>query len=119
MNDKVLLDWAMNPDEELPTQDFDLAVAELCFADVILRLAIDSTCPKRDFFLHCAYLIVGDAVMSSYETRSKSDVEQYLMQVKAAHHPNLDALHERAIALMSDPSSFDYDLWCGGGYIQS
>lgn len=107
--------WAFEPDSIWPDQDFDLSVAELHFADLIIELSCDARCPKKDFFLSCAYIIVGNAVMTEYETRSKTEVEQFLQQLKATNNERLLTLYKLAKELVATPSSFDYDFWCGEG----
>ncbi|KAF7786169.1 hypothetical protein PRUB_a0647 [Pseudoalteromonas rubra] len=107
--------WAFESDSPWPGQDFDLSVAELHFADLIIELSCDASCPKKDFFLSCAYIIVGDAVMTEYETRSKAGVEQFLQQIKATNNERLLTLYKLGTKLVATPSSFDYDFWCGEG----
>lgn len=108
--------WAYDPASEWPDQDFDLSVAELWFSDLIIELAGDEACPRSDFFLGCAYLIVGDAVMTDYRTRSKEEIEHFLEAVKTQPHERLTKLYKRSIDLINNPGLFDYDLWCSAGY---
>lgn len=120
---KEIRAWAFEQDSFWPEQDFDLSVAELQFADLIIELSCDVSCPKKDFFLSCAYIIVGDAVMTEYESRSKEEVEQFLQQLKATNNERLLTLYKAGKKLVAKPSSFDYDFWCSEGclaqYIES
>ena len=110
--------WGYDVTAPWPSQDFDLMVAEVCFSEIIIQLAIDDNCPKKDFFLSCAYIIIGDAVMTEYSSRSKEAIDEFLVSIKKENHEKLDLLYQRAIALMQDPTIFDYDLWCSEGYIK-
>ena len=109
--------WAYDPEASWPDQDFDLSVAELCFSELILEFANDDSCPKKEFFLSCAYILIGDAVMTEYGFRTKEDVEGFLIEVNAIKNERMSLLYNRAIELMNNPPSFDYDLWCGEGYV--
>ncbi len=108
--------WAYVSDAQWPDQDFNLSVAKVHFSDLIIEFAIDDDCPKRDFFLSCAYIIVGDAVRTKYVSHTKAEVEEFIERVKATKNEQMTLLHGRAIALVNNPSSFNYDLWCSGGY---
>lgn len=79
-----LREWAYDPNAIWPDQDFDLSVAKLHFDDLIIDFSADDKCPKRNLFLKCAYLIVGDAVMTDYKSRPKTGADQFLVKVKAA-----------------------------------
>lgn len=108
--------WAYDADAPWPDQDFDLSVAEMYFSDLIIEFAADHQCPKRLFFLGCAYLLVGDAVMTDYQSRSKNEVQSFLAAVKKQDQDSLNRLYERSVELLENPGIFDYDLWCGEGY---
>ena len=111
-----LKNWAYKADEPWPDQDFDLSVSEIQYSDLIIEFAIDEDCPKKKFFLSCAYLLVGDAVMTEYQSRSRSEIEAFLGKAKSKNHKSLNTLYERSVSLLENPESFDYDLWCGEGY---
>ncbi|MCI5165764.1 MAG: hypothetical protein D3903_06630 [Candidatus Electrothrix sp. GM3_4] len=110
-----LREWAFKSDSPWPDQDFDLSVAELHFSELIIELASNSNCPKADFFLSCAYIIVGDAVMTEYQSRSKSDVLKFINQLSISENNRLLTLNKLALKLLDTPSKFDYDFWCGEG----
>ncbi len=107
--------WAYSDDAE-PQQDFDLLITGLGNERLFLDLATDNACPKRKYFLSCLYLFVGDAVSTRYETNSRTDVEELLGLADAVADEALREWIGRSRQLIVDPESFDYDLWCGGGY---
>lgn len=111
---KELTEWAYNPNCVWPTQDFDLSIGDLCYSEVILKFAADDLCPTQDFFLSCAYLIIGDAVRSKYNTAKESDIENFLNDAEKTHNKHLLVLSNHAKKLIQNPSSFDYDKWCMG-----
>ncbi|AZZ92640.1 hypothetical protein EUZ85_18685 [Hahella sp. KA22] len=110
-----LREWAFDVNALWPTQDFDLAVAELYLSEIILELASDDNCPKQRFFLKCAYIIVGDAVRTEYHTESKEDVMSFIDSAEKTGNSYLLKFIEQSKDLMQNPSKFDYDQWCDGG----
>lgn len=110
-----LRQWAFDADLPWPEQDFDLAVSDMLFADIILELAADNHCPKQPFFLSCAYLIVGDAVRTNFEVCSRTDIQHFLSRAVQTSNQYLVTLAERSYLLIQNPETFDYEQWCGGG----
>ena len=110
--------WAYDPESKWPDQDFDLSVTEIHFSELILECAIDENCPKKDFFLSCAYILVGDAVRSGFNSTTKENVQDFLKAVKITNNKNLLLLFERATKLIKNPLLFDYDLWCAEGFVR-
>lgn len=49
--------WAYEPASMWPGQDWDLAVTDDHNAHLLLKLASDPACPKREFFLRCLELL--------------------------------------------------------------
>jgi hypothetical protein len=107
--------WAYSDDPE-PQQDFDLMITGLGHEPSFLEWAADDGCPKKGYFLSCLYLFVGDAVRTKYQSNSKADVDGLLNRAgNITDHDVREWLH-RSRQLIADPESFEYDLWCGGGY---
>jgi hypothetical protein len=108
--------WAY-ADAEEPYQDFDLVVArDEELGDTLVDLAADEACPARDFALNGLYLLTGDAVRTSYDVYPRRRLEYLLACADALSEPTLATWAARSRALMTDPETFDYDLWCGGGF---
>ncbi|MFF5992827.1 hypothetical protein [Prauserella flavalba] len=53
--------WAYEPLTLAPRQDYDLELAVIDFAPLLLEIASDPACPKRDFALGVLYILAGDA----------------------------------------------------------
>lgn len=116
---KELRDWAFDTNADWPTQDFDITIGELSFSKIILELAVDQNCPKQIFFLQCAYFIVGDAVLTDFQTESKEDITNFLNQASNTDSDILLSFVKRSKELMRNPTKFDYDHWCDGGLAKS
>jgi hypothetical protein len=111
--DTELRRWAFS-DEPWPMHDFDLIVAEIERVPVLVEL---TRSPSRDFFVHCLYLAIGDAVRTRFNTASRAAVKSALDSATtlAAN----DLVVARWIAdsrkLLASPDRFEYEQWCGGG----
>ena len=106
--------WAYSEDPE-PQQDFDLAITGLGHEKLFLAFVEDEACPKRDFFLACLYLFVGDAVRTDYQSNSSSEVNILIASAEVSQCDLIQKWRHRSLDLISNPESFDYDQWCGGG----
>jgi hypothetical protein len=80
----------------------------------LLELAADDACPKRQDFLNCLYLLVGDAVMTEGVGTSYEEVEILLELATKEANPHITTWVKRSRHLLSHPDEFDYDLWCSG-----
>lgn len=108
--------WAYEPDAVEPTQDFDLALSWSRHEKAYLDLASDPACPSRRYFLRVLYLVVGDAVRTGYRTVPEPVVRGFVEQGSRYEHPDIREWQARSRALMADPTRFDYERWCAGGY---
>jgi len=109
--------WAYDENAMWPTQDFDLSIADLTLADSILNYGSDHNCPKKDFFVKCAYLIIGDAVRTEFNTESLNEVKVFLNNILYTNDSSFIILYERGKNLIANPEKFDYDLCCLGGFV--
>lgn len=119
MSDNQLLNWAYNPDQFVGMeQDFELLVANLDRANLVLECASDDNCPKQLFFLSCAFLIVGDAIRSNGDSSvfvaQEEEILAFVRRAEKTGHALLLEFVWRARDLIENPSTFEYDLWCGG-----
>ena len=115
-----LRQWASNPDavypDEIP-QDWDLIVADWSRVVLIVELASDEACPNRDFFLAVLYLMAGDCVRTPGGEANIPDLRALLTRLEKTSSKPLALFRDRAAALFADPSKFEYDLWCNGGWL--
>lgn len=116
MEDSQLRMWAYDSDSFVSVgQDFELTVASLDRANIILECASDNDCPKQHFFVNCAYIIVGDAVRGDHAHCSENDVLAFVRRAEKTGNEHLLEFVWRARDLVENPTKFDYDQWCGGG----
>lgn len=109
-------EWAFDAGAPEPCQDWDLSLSWVGYESTYLSLAADHHCPKRTFFVHMLYFMVGDAVRNDFASTPRPIVEGFVARAGNSKHPDIVRWHDRSAALLADPKSFDYDLWCGGGY---
>jgi len=119
MSDNQLRNWAYNPDQFVGMeQDFELLVANLDRANLVLECASDDDCPKQLFFLSCAFLIVGDAIRSNGDSSvfvaQEEEILAFVRQAEKTGNALLLEFVWRARDLIENPSTFEYDLWRGG-----
>jgi hypothetical protein len=101
--------WAFMEGEMQPTQDWDLAVALSDHSELIFRLASDASCPNRFFFLHCLYLIVGDAARNSFPSAQVDEIDTLLNRTTAESTIEITLWAQRSRNLIAAPASFIYD----------
>ena len=112
-----LIRWAEDRSADWPDQDFDIAVADLRFSEIIIRYATDDESPKRRFFLGCAYLIVGNSLKSTNQASLKNkEVESFLIKAKESNHKSMDLLCVRYEEVLNNQIEFNYELWCNQGF---
>ena len=115
MDDNQLRMWAYDPESFINVgQDFELTVANLDRVDIILECASDNDCPMQQFFVNCAYLIVGNAVRGEDTVQSKNEVLAFVRRAEKTGNEYLLEFVFNARDLVEDPRKFDYDQWCGG-----
>jgi hypothetical protein len=108
--------WAYGQDPDFePDPDFDLSVARLEHAELLMEGAADPACGQRDFFVRVLYLLVGDAVRSEGEEHDLGVLSQLVDDAAESADERLQLWAERARELLEHPERFDYDDWCDGG----
>jgi hypothetical protein len=108
--------WAY-AEGDSPYQDFDIVIAhDEELADTFVDLAADETCPARDFMLNVLYILAGDAVRTEYTAYPRARLEYLVACAQCIGDASLATWAARSRALMAAPHTFDYDLWCGGGF---
>lgn len=104
-------------------QDFELLVAGLDRATIILECAADNQCPKQLFFLTCACLIVGDAIRSEEDCSvfvgREKEILAFIRRAEKTGNVHLLEFAWRARELIENPSTFEYDVWCSGELARS
>jgi hypothetical protein len=112
--------WAYSDDPWAPMQDWDLMLADPHDGEFLLRLASDPLCPKRDFFLHCLYILVGDYVrVLCAGVRTPVALDGLLKVAEANENLTIGTWLHRSRNLIAHPETFDYDFWCNGGFART
>ena len=108
-----LRDWAYHPELYCGTgQAFQLAAADIRFADVLRDCASDAACPNQVFLLRCLYLIAGNAIRSDFNGTSRMEIIRLTRQAeKRGAEPLLEFVW-RTREVLDDTSGFDFDRWC-------
>lgn len=106
--------WAKCNDPE-PMEDWDLVLADLRYADVLVALVADEKCPSRRYLLTALYALVGNAVRDGFATTPRAGLEALLATARGTGNAWLLAWADRSAQLIATPSEFDYALWCAGG----
>ncbi|PFK31196.1 hypothetical protein COI93_21115 [Bacillus cereus] len=113
-----IMEWAYTEHAVFPEQDWDLSVCTITnAAEIILNIASDTNCPNQVFFLHCLYLLVGDAIRTSGNTYNIESLQNLLQSAENSMNSDILKWVERTQILLSKPETFCYDLWCGGGFV--
>lgn len=110
-------DWASDSASLEPEQDWDLCLSHLPYDKLYVEFAADSGCPKQDYFLRLLYLIVGNAVRSSFAAESKGRIKSLLHLARSQSGQALFLFSQRSEELLAEPESFEYDDWCAGGIV--
>ncbi len=111
--------WAFDPQSFEPVQDWDLALCWKREEKLYLDFAANERCPKRKYFLHILYLIVGDAVRGNFRNVPKPVIQGFIERGKGYPHPDIQAWMYRSTDLLKNPSLFNYDDWCAGKLAKS
>jgi hypothetical protein len=105
--------WAADPDG-LCEQDWDIACTGIGHEPLFIELAANASCPQRGFFLHCLFLLVGDAVRTQGHTTSIDHLEALFARAEATAQPWLLSWVTQSRDLIANPQRFNYALWCRG-----
>lgn len=114
-----LREWARDSGASYPDemqQDWDLCVADWSRVDLIAELAADQSCPTRGFFLSVLYLMAGDCVRYPSGNVNIPNLRALLGRLDNSPSEPLRLFRTRALALLADPSTFNYEKWCWGDY---
>jgi hypothetical protein len=113
--------WASSQEDPWgPIEDWDLILAHALDGEILLQLASDLQCPKRDFFLHCLHILVGDYVRVLLGGRwTPPSLDNLLLQAVTNENPAICTWSQRSRDLVAHPETFDYDFWCNGGFARN
>ena len=113
----VIIKWAYDQTVEEPiSQDWDLIIADIDNGYLFLKLSSDNTCPKKDFFLNCLYLLVGDTVRTNGLAHDKTEVKKIVNVGRFKGDQRIRKWVNESDFLFENPKTFDYEIWCDGGW---
>jgi hypothetical protein len=98
--------WAYAPNSGEPVQDWDLVLATIGTAPLLLRLAADRDCPHRTYFLGCLHVIAEDAVRTGYRTTPSHSLEALLRDAAGIDDPGITTWAGRTRELMATRQPF-------------
>ena len=114
-------DWAQstpNPWSDEPCEDWPLALTWAQHEKAYLELASDNSCPAQTYMLFILYFIVGYAVHSGLKPSQQTIIEGFITLGDQYPHPDILKWQQRSEKLLNNPKTFDYEQWCGGGYVR-
>jgi len=106
-------DWAYS-DEEWPHDEWDLFLSWTREVDLFVELAIDHECPKRLFFLHMLYYLVGITFSEPTQTDKLDRIKFYIQKGAGISNGDIRAWITNAQDLLNGKVKYDYDNWRGG-----
>lgn len=116
---KEIREWACDKHSIIPVQDWDLMITDLKKVPLFLALSIDPevTYEKRNFFLACLYLLVGETIRSNGIEHRMEDLRSFIENSSSLQDPTIQKWVSRSQELVKNPDLFDYDKWCNGEWI--
>ena len=110
-------EWAYAPEAEEPCQEWILALVWKEYVREYIKYVADPDCPNRLYFLDVLYYIIGSAVRGEFVSTPRPIIEGWLEDERIAGCADLVRWGERSRELLRNPSSFDFEYWCGRGHM--
>ena len=113
--------WAYS-DEQEPCQDWDIIAfdkeIDAPLLSLLLSVAADPACAKKDDFLHFLYVVTGSVVRAVLRgeavARRTESLGVALEQAASRPDPRLALWAGRSRAVLAAPETFLYDDWFSG-----
>ena len=105
--------WAYR-NKPVPTQDWELAVAEFENIPMICALVDDARCKKTSFFLSALYVFTGDTIRSGRRGDSEKieKLSQLLKEIEGtAKSEKLKLWIKRSQDIIKHPEQYTYKYW--------
>jgi hypothetical protein len=107
--------WAYS-DENWPHDEWDLFLSWTREVDFFIELATDHKCPKKNFFLHMLYYIIGTTFSEPNKTDKLERIKSYAEKGAVVKHGDIKAWRSHIAELLSGAVNYSYDNWRGGVY---
>ncbi|MFC5472820.1 hypothetical protein [Paraherbaspirillum soli] len=112
-----VLEWVADKGDGWPAGDWDYYVMNGKNDDLVFELANDLTCPKRDFFLHSLYYLVGDFINERRVNEGKINEAKHrrifrlIDMVDDQSVEDVKEWRDRAVKIFSCDDEFDPHFW--------
>jgi len=107
--------WAYS-NEAWPHIDWDLFLSWTEEIDLFIQLATVHQCPKRLFFLHLLYFMVGATFIQSEETQNLERITLYIDKGQNIKHADIKIWHTHVKALVDGTQTYNFENWRGDKY---
>ena len=104
--------WAYSNDD-WPHQEWDLFLSWKPEISLFIELATDHKCPKRGFFRHMLYYVVGKTIQDDFDQNGDLLILGYLNKAQGIKHGDIKAWVKATECLLKDTKSYKYDDWRG------
>ncbi|WP_150050236.1 hypothetical protein [Methylomonas rhizoryzae] len=105
--------WAYS-NADWPHDEWDLFLSWTREVDLFIELAIDPNCPKKGFFRHMLYYIIGTTFNEPNKTDKLERIKDYAEKGAGIRHGDIKAWRIHISELLSDREKYSYDNWRGG-----
>lgn len=109
--------WAYSQ-SEWPHDEWDLFLSWTKEVELFIDLAADHKCPKRGFFLHMLYYLVGVTFNEPCKADAIAQIEAYVKKADGQKHGDIRKWVENVDALLKGKQKYEYANWRGGRYAQ-
>lgn len=108
-----IIKWAYSK-KEWPHDEWDLFLSWTREVDLFIELATDHKCPKKDFFRHMLYYIVGTTYSEPNKTDKLERIAFYSNKVHNPKHGDIIKWVNEIDLLLNGSKKYSYDNWRGG-----
>ena len=105
--------WAYS-NEKWPHDEWDLFLSWTRELDLFIELATDQKCPKKVFFLHMLYYIVGTTFSEPTKTDKLNRIESYANKGRNSKHDDIKKWVSEVDLLLKGRKKYTYENWRGG-----
>jgi hypothetical protein len=105
--------WAYSG-ENWPSDEWDLFLSWTREVELFIELATDHKCPKKSFFLHTLYYLVGVTYSEPTKTDKLDRIKSYSEKAVGINHDDIRAWRSNVSELLNGRVKYSYDNWRGG-----
>jgi hypothetical protein len=105
--------WAYSG-EDWPSDEWGLFLSWTREVELFIELATDHKCPKKSFFLHMLYYLVGVTYSEPTKTDKLDRIKSYSEKAVGINHGDIRAWRSNVSELLNGRVKYSYDNWRGG-----